>query len=186
MNAIKTVHWCAALLAFAACVHSRSIFDGDTDDGPLVERSQIDLAQLTPDQRAALVAQQARDSALLETSGFLRRESAVPDAYFIRPEDITQMNPRTVSDIFRHVPGLAETLTSGTTLAKGQGCFITFVNGLLRQSRVLSDLDANLRARDVFALEVYPPGPLPPAPFNRASSRADCTTVALWTRSIID
>src|SRR5438105_6041877 len=189
MNRIKAIQSCAALVALPARVHSRSSLDSDTPDTPdtIVERSQVDLALLTPEERAALVAQQARDSALLEAAGFLRRESSIADAYFIPPDEIAAIQPKTIADIFRHVPVLIERPgPARTRLRGGQGCFLTYVNGTVRRARVPNELDTFIQVRDVLAAEVYPPGQSPPAPFARASSQTDCTTVALWTRSRVD
>jgi len=189
MNTIKAIQSCAVLLALAACVHTRSILDNDTPDTPdtVAERSQVDLALLTPEERAALLAQQARDSAFLEAAGFMRRESTVPDAYFIEPDEIAAIQPKTIADIFRHVPVLIERPgPPGTQLRGGQGCFLTYVNGSALRAQVPNQLDTFIRARDVLAAEVYPPGQSPPEPFARASSRTECTTVALWTRPRVE
>jgi hypothetical protein len=185
MNTIKAIQSCAALLALAACAHSRSILDQDTPDtGTLTERSQLDLAQLTPEQRDSLVVRQARDSAQLENIGFLKRESTFTDAYFIEPDEIAAIQPKVIADIFRHVPVLTERPgPPGTRLRSGQACFLTYVNGSMLRARLPNELDTFIRARDVLAAEVYPPGESPPQPFARPSTRSECTTVALWTRS---
>jgi len=184
MNTIKVIRSCAALLALAACVRTRSILDNDMpdDSGTVEGRNQVDLALLTPEERAALIAQQARDSALLEAIGFTRRESTIADAYFIEPDEIAAIQPKTIADIFRHVPVLIERPgPPGSHLR--QGCFLTYVNGSVLRARVPNELDTFIQARDVLAAEVYPPGQSPPSPFTVGSSRTDCTTVALWTRT---
>jgi len=185
MNTIKAIQSCAALLALVACVHSRSILDQDTPDtGALTERSQIDLAQLTPEQRDSIVAQRASDSAQLEHIGFLKRESTFADAYFIEPDEIASIQPKVIADIFRHVPLLIERPGPPATRLRGaQGCFLTYVNGSMLRARLPNELDTFVRARDILAAEVYPPGESPPQPFARPSTRSECTTVGLWTRS---
>jgi len=187
MNTMKAVLPCAALLALASCVRTRSILDNDAgapdSAGPITQRSDIDLAELTPDQRAALVARQARDSVMLDAVGFLRREASLTGGYFVDPDEIAAIEPRTMTDIFKHVPVLIERPDAPGIRVRGdQACFITYVNGIVRQARLLSDLETFFPVRTVLAAEVYPPGDLPPAPFSRPSSRASCTTVALWTR----
>jgi hypothetical protein len=185
MNTIRVVQSCVILLAVIACVRNRSIFDENTEfpADSVIARSDVDLAELSPEERAAILARQARDSARLDAAGFLEREATQIDAYFVTPEEIEEIKPKTISDIFRHVPVLIEKPgPPGTRLRGGQGCFITYVNGLVRR-QAPSDLDTFLPVREVLAAEVYPPGQLPPAPFARASSRANCTTVGIWTRS---
>jgi len=186
MNTIRVVQSCVILLALAACARNRSIFDENTEfpADSVVPRSDVDLALLTPEERAAILARQARDSARLDATGFLEREATQIDAYFVTPEEIDEIQPKTISDIFRHVPVLLEKPgPPGTRLRGGQACFLTYVNGLVRKAQTPSDLDTFLPVREVLAAEVYPPGQLPPAPFARASSRANCTTVGIWTRS---
>jgi hypothetical protein len=185
MNTTKAILSCAVLLALAACAHSRSIFDQDTPDtDTLTERTRVDLAQLTPEQRDSLVAKQARDSAQLQAIGFLKRESTFTDAYFIEPDEIAAIQPKVIADIFRHVPVLIERPgPSATRLRGAQACFLTYVNGSMLRARLPNELDTFVRARDVLAAEVYPPGGSPPAPFATPSTRSECTTVALWTRS---
>jgi hypothetical protein len=185
MNTVKAIQSCAALLALAACAHSRSVLDQDTPDtGALTARTGADLAQLTPEQRDSLVAQQARDSAQLENIGFRKRESVFTDAYFIEPDEIEAIQPKVIADIFRHVPLLIERPGPPATRLRGaQGCFLTYVNGSMLRARLPNELDTFLRARDILAAEVYPPGESPPTPFARPSTRSECTTVALWTRS---
>jgi hypothetical protein len=189
MSTLRTLQSAAMILALAACFHTSSHFDTDAfvpDEGALTPRDNVDLAKLTPDQMAAMVTRQATDSAALIATGFPQRRATVRGGYFISPAKLAEMSPRTISDIFRQVPVLVESpLPIGQLLGGGQGCFITYVNGLKR-SRVPSDLDAYIPAHDVVAAEVYPPGQMAPAPFLRASSQANCTTVALWTRSKAD
>src|SRR5213593_4510328 len=170
MNTIKAIQSCALLLALAACVRTRSILDDDTPDtSTLTARDDVDLAQLTPEERAALLAQQARDSARLEAVGFSKREATITDAYFIEPDEIAAIEPKAISDIFRHIPVLIERPgPPGTQLRGGQGCFLTYVNGSALRARVPNELDTFIRARDVLAAEVYPPGQSPPEPFARA------------------
>jgi hypothetical protein len=47
------------------------------------------------------------------------------------------------------------------------------------------DLDTYIPVNDVVAAEVYPPGQLPPSPFNRSGNRLNCTTRAIWTRPAV-
>jgi hypothetical protein len=184
MSTVKAIEAGLMMLALAACVRSRSIVDEDVDVPPsLLGRSDVDIALLTPEQRAAMLAQVAKDSARLENTGFLHRAATIEDAYFVTPEEIAAMQPRTIADIFRHVPVPIDAPNSAASRRGSQGCFINYVNGIVRRARVPSELDTFIQARDVVAAEVYPPGQLPPSPFNRSSNASSCTTVALWTRT---
>jgi hypothetical protein len=184
VSMIKTIRACAMLLALVACVRTRSIVDQDVEvPTQLLGRSDVDIAQLTPEQMAAILAQVAKDSVRLEKTGFLHRAATIDDAYFVTPEEIAAMQPRTIADIFRHVPVLIEAPNPVSSRRGNQGCFINYINGIVRRARVPSELDTFIHPRDVVAAEVYPPGQLPPAPFNRSSNASSCTTVALWTRT---
>ena len=164
-----------------ATVHTAGKFSTKKSDA---DRNRVDVSMLTSAQIAILSTRQTRDSALLERNGFLERESSVRDAYFITPEQIDAIRPRTISDIFRHVPFVIETNgPGGSLLRSARACFVTLVDGLVRRVAAPSDLDSFISARKVIAAEVYPPGELLPASFPHAGPRPSCTTVALWTRS---
>ena len=187
MGKMRALQLGAMLLVLVACVRHSSRIDTDAsapDPVSLKPHDTVDLALLTPDQRAALVTRRSRDSIALDETGFNRREAMIQDAYFIPNDMIEEMNARNVSDILGHVPGLGASLTPGTTRQIG-GCYNTFVNGLPR-AKAPGDLDADIPARDVIGLEVYPPGQLLPSPFSRSGTRPNCTTVALWTRSKVE
>jgi hypothetical protein len=148
------------------------------------DRNRIDVMLPTPSEAVAAAALRSADSAGLAKTGFLQRESDIRNAYFITPEQINDMKPRTVSDLFRSVPVLTEAPGPyGTVLRGAQGCLLTFVDGLPWRSMFAGDLDTDIPIRDVVAAEVYPPGQLPPAPFVRGRPRQNCTTVGIWTRS---
>jgi hypothetical protein len=147
-------------------------------------RNHVDVKLLTPGEVATGAAQSARDSAGLDKVGFFRRVSTVRGAYFITPDQIAEMNPATVSDIFRQVPVLVQTTgRTGPVLRGVQGCLVTFVDGLPWRSTFPGDLDTYVPVRDVVAAEVYPPGQTPPSPLVRGVPRSNCTTLAIWTRS---
>lgn len=147
-------------------------------------RNHINVTLLTPGQAATAATQWARDSAALDKVGFFRRESSVPGAYFITPDQIDQTKPVRLSDIVRQVPVLVETVgRTGPVLRGVQGCLITYVDGFPWRSMFPGDLDSYVSARDVVAAEVYGPGQTPPTPFVRGVFRPNCTTFAIWTRS---
>ena len=165
-----------------ATAHAAGKFSTKPSDS---DRNTIDIELLRPAEIALLDARQTRDSVALEKNGFLEREASVRDGYFIRPDDIDRIQPKTISDIFRHVP-FSVIETSGPSsgmLHSARTCYVTYVNGLVRRVTAPSDLDTFIRARDVMAAEVYPPGQPPRAAFARSAARSGCTTVAVWTRS---
>lgn len=148
------------------------------------ERNHIDVTLPTPGEAVAEATLRQSDSVGLAKTGFLRRESSIRDAYFITPDQVDNMKPRTVSDLFRSVPVLTEVPGPyGTVLRGAQGCLLTYVDGLPWRSMFPGDLDTDIPIRDVVAAEVYPPGQTPPAPFVRGRLRQNCTTLGIWTRS---
>ena len=147
-------------------------------------RNRIDVVLPTESEAAADVAQRERDVAGLEKIGFSQRQSTMRGAYFLSPDDIAEMKPSRVSDIFRGTPVVFESPGPyGPVLRGAQGCLLTYVDGLPWRSMFPGDLDTDIPVRDVVAAEVYPPGQTPPAPFFRASLRRNCTTIGLWTRA---
>jgi len=147
-------------------------------------RNHIDVTLPTASEAVAVANQRDRDLSGLEKVGFVQRQQTVKNAYFISPDDIAQINPNRVSDLFRNVPVVVQSAGRyGPVLRGAQGCLITYVDGLPWRSMFPGDLDSDIPVRDVVAAEVYPPGQTPPAPFLRGSPRRNCTTIGLWTRS---
>jgi hypothetical protein len=151
------------------------------------ERNRVNVTLLTQPEAGNLASEQSRDSAALARVGFLQRESTTRGAYFLTPSDIAATRAVTTSDLFRQVPVLVETVgpTGSTVLRGANGCLITYVDGVRWRSMFPGDLDTYVPVNDVVAAEVYPPGQLAPLPFNRGPSRANCTTLAIWTRSSV-
>ena len=150
------------------------------------DRNTVNVTLLTQPEATSLATQQARDSAALARVGFLQREARSRGAYFLTPADIASMRAVTTSDLFRQVPVLVEVPGStGNVLRGANGCLVTYVDGIRWRSMFPGDLDTYIPVNDVAAAEVYPPGQLPPPPFNRGGNRSNCTTLALWTRSAV-
>jgi Carboxypeptidase regulatory-like domain len=148
------------------------------------ERNQINVTLSTPEQAVLMASMQSSDSAGLSSVGFLQREATARGGYFISPEDIREMKPNTVSDIFRTVPVVTEVPGAYGPVLRGiRGCLLVYVDGLPWRSMFPGDLNTDIQARDVVAAEVYPPGQTPPSPFVRGRVRSNCTTVGIWTRS---
>jgi hypothetical protein len=150
------------------------------------ERNHINVTLATPEQAAALASIRESDSIELAKVGFFQRASSIRGAYFITPDQIDQMKPARLTDIFRSVPVLQETPGPyGPVLRGMRGCLLLYVDGLPWRNMFPGDLDTDIPVRDVVAAEVYPPGLAPPAPFIRGSLRPNCTTVGIWTRSAL-
>jgi hypothetical protein len=147
-------------------------------------RNHVDVTLLTTDEAATGAAQSSRDSVGLDKVGFFKRMSTVRGGYFITPDQIDRQKPVRLSDTFRGVPVLVETVgRTGPVLRGVQGCLVTYVDGLPWRSMFPGDLDNYVSTRDLVAAEVYGPGQITPAPFLRGSLRPNCTTLAIWTRS---
>jgi hypothetical protein len=175
MNTIKAVQSSALSLALVACVQTSNIRDSPSLV-PVAPELLSSSSLATP--RVTLAVER------LDQVGFNHRQSTAHSAYFVDSDQIAAMHPRTIADVFRHVPVLLESPFSyrNRLLIGPTPCFATYVDGLLRPGKAPSNLDTFMRVQDVIGAEVYPSGQLPPAPFVRASNEASCTTVAIWTR----
>lgn len=150
------------------------------------ERNNINVTLATPEQAAAVASLRESDSLDLAKVGFLDRESSIRGAYFITPDQIEQLRPARLTDIFRSVPVLEETPGAYGPVLRGiRGCLLLYVDGLPWRNMFPGDLNTDIPVRDVVAAEVYPPGLATPAPFARGSLRQNCTTVGVWTRSAL-
>ncbi|HJP86952.1 MAG TPA: carboxypeptidase regulatory-like domain-containing protein [Gemmatimonadaceae bacterium] len=151
------------------------------------ERNTVNVTLLTQPEAVNLANMQSRDSSALARVGFLQREGRTRGAYFLTPEDIAATRAVTTSDLFRQVPVLVEVpgRTGGNVLRGANGCLTTYVDGVRWRSMFPGDLDTYIPVNDVVAAEVYPPGQLPPPPFNQSGNRLNCTTLGIWTRSAV-
>ena len=144
----------------------------------------VEVTLLTPDELVTSTARATSDSVALDENGFLRRQETVRGGYFVTPQDIAEIQPRTISDIFRRVPVMVERQKAGarTRVPARLTCIVTYVNGMARPVGAPTDLETFVQPKTIMAAEVYPPDQLPPPPFSRAGSATNCTTVVLWTR----
>ncbi len=175
-NTLKAIQSSVVSSALVACVHISNV----TESSALMQADRSTYSIGGP-ITSTLVAS---DSIRLDEVGFLGRHASAHGAYFVDASQIAAIKPRTIADIFRHVPVLLESPFSyeNKLLIGPSQCFVTYVDGLLRRGKSPSNLDAFIRVRDVVGAEVYPPAQLPPPPFARSSQQEDCTTVAIWTR----
>jgi len=144
-------------------------------------RNHIDVTLFTAEETADFIARATADSAILSRVGFLERQAAVRDAYFVTPDAIAAIQPRTIADIFKHVPVLIENPGPSGVQTRG-ACTITYVNGIVRNRAYRKNIETYVPLKQIVAAEVYPPGQYPPPPFTRSSAQTSCATVALWTR----
>ena len=178
MSIARIFYPAAFLTALSACASNRISSEPATPTTNAYSGA-ADHYATSPSALAATRAWQ--DSVTLDKVGFLEREATTVGAYFVTPEEIADISPRTISDVFRHVPVLMEQ-PPGHNKPQIATCFVTYINGLPRLSGRV-DIPPFLRVEKVIAAEVYPPGQIPPPAFKRVDTSADCTTVALWLRA---
>lgn len=173
MQITRAIQPSALSLALVACVQTSSIMDSPS----------LVPAPTNPLSADGWSMTTVQDQDRLEKVGFNVRRSASRSAYFVNSDQIAAMHPRTIADIFRHVPVLLESpFPYQNRLSVGPApCFMTYVDGLLRRGKAPSSLDTFTRVKDVIGAEVYLPGELPPA-FAKSTADQGCTTVAIWTR----
>ena len=173
MKGNKAIQLSALSLALVACVQTSSVMEPPSPAPASIRSlSAQDLAH------ADAVAW-----ARLDEVGFSGRHALAHGGYFLDADQIAEMHPQKIADIFRHVPVLLESPFSyGNRLLIGPTpCFATYVDGLIRRGKTPSTLDEFVRVKDVVGAEVYLPDQLPP-PFARSTAEEKCTTVAIWTR----
>ena len=176
MNTIHATQLSALSAALVACVQTSNL---------------VGSPSLVPDPIRSVSAQDLTHADALAWSrldqvGFNVRQAAARSAYFVDADQIASMHPRTIADIFRHVPVLLENPFSYRSRMRApRQCFATYVDGLIRRGGGPSSLDTFTRVKDVIGAEVYPPGQNPPPPFARSTTEEGCTTVAIWTRQAV-
>lgn len=119
----------------------------------------------------------------LQQAGFEHRKTRGGGAFVTRTE-IQQRNPRVLSDMLRHVPGIVLAPTSfgdaRASMARSTGpkrCPIQyFVDG---QQTMGFNID-DVRPGDVEGLEIYKGASVIPGEYNRGS--AMCGVILIWTR----
>ncbi|MEO6332055.1 MAG: hypothetical protein ABIP09_05825 [Gemmatimonadaceae bacterium] len=101
--------------------------------------------------------------------------------------DIERRQPRTVSAIFRHLPGF-RVVTSNTRSriqgTRGVGCMTYFIDNSPYRPVLGTDIDDVLPVSQVAAIEVYTVATTP-AEYATAD-RGLCSTVVIWTSARID
>jgi hypothetical protein len=131
----------------------------------------------------AEVRVRARTPKLL-SSGFYQRKSGGFGTFITRAE-ITEMNPRFMSDVLRRVAGISlQSMTGGRTHASIRGvktvvtsCPVQYyVDGALTYGFNIDDM----HPRDVEGVEIYRGAATIPPAFNKGT--AMCGAVLIWTR----
>ncbi len=119
----------------------------------------------------------------LQQAGFEHRRTRGGGAFVTRTE-IQQRNPRVLSDMLRHVPGIVLAPTtfgdSRASMARSTGprrCPVQyFVDG---QQTIGFNID-DVRPGDVEGLEIYKGASVVPGEYNRGS--AMCGVILIWTK----
>lgn len=125
-----------------------------------------------------------RRPSYLQQTGFEHRKTRGGGGAFVTRVEIQQRNPRVLSDMLRHVPGivLAPTTFGDTraSMARSTGprrCPIQyFVDG---QQTFGFNID-DVRPGDVEGLEIYKGASVIPGEYNRGS--AMCGVILIWTK----
>jgi hypothetical protein len=132
----------------------------------------------------------ARSPASLDKIGFNQRQKSA-QGYFLGPDQLANMQPLYLTDIFRRVPGLRVTSSAdgddvvpsrGVSSMTGGDCIQYFLDNMPWQSETPGDINQFVNGNEVVAVEVYQPTNTP-AQYMRASG--SCMTVVLWTRSTV-
>ncbi|MFL5582188.1 MAG: carboxypeptidase regulatory-like domain-containing protein, partial [Gemmatimonadaceae bacterium] len=121
----------------------------------------------------------------LQRVGFESRRSGGM-GHYIGPDEIAQLRPNRATDVLRTMPGVVLTpdrrgnqmLTS--TRDGGRGCMEVYLDGSPTMDGGI-DIDNQIPAADLAAVEVYTPGNVP-AEFTRVG-RGTCGAVVVWTKT---
>jgi hypothetical protein len=169
---VRVVFWTAVLLVLGAEARAQQTADSS--------RARKDSAVVI-----APVVMRAEKTEL-DVVGFNARKRAGVGRFMVRSE-IERRQPRTVSAIFRHLPGFRVSTSNARSRiqgTRGGGCMTYFIdNG--RYSPVLgTDIDDALPVAEVAAIEIYTFGTTP-SEYSTAD-RGLCSTVVIWTRGRIE
>lgn len=102
--------------------------------------------------------------------------------------EIERRQPRTVSSIFRHMPGFrvgtvgARSRVQGTR--GGGSCMTYFIDNAPYRPILGTDIDDALPVSEVAAIEVYTMSSTPAE--YATGDRGLCSTVVIWTRARIE
>ncbi|CAN5621881.1 hypothetical protein BH23GEM6_BH23GEM6_03170 [soil metagenome] len=142
--------------------------------------SHVRFAMVVQPIRLAEVRVRARPSRLLRT-GFYRRRGGGAGTFFTR-EEIQKLQPRTLSDLMRRVPG-ANVFTgrAGMGSANFRGgqmnCPVQFyIDGTMTHQFLIDEV----RPEDVEGIEIYRGAASLPPEFNKGT--AICGVIVIWTR----
>ena len=129
----------------------------------------------------------ARRAASLDRTGFSDRKR-MGTGFYLGPDQLENIHPTYLTDIFRRVPGLRVSSTAdgdvvsssrGVSSLMGGDCVQYFVDDMPWQSETPGDINSFVNGNEVVAVEVYQ-GSNTPAQYMRAMT--NCTTILLWTR----
>lgn len=169
---VRVVFWAGALLFLTTEARAQQ-----TDDS---SRARKDSAVII----APVVVKAERTE--LDVVGFNERKRAGVGRFMVRSE-IERRQPRTVSAIFRHLPGFrvntvnARSRIQGT---RGGGCMTYFIDNGRYRPVLGTDIDDALPVAEVAAIEVYSFGTTPSE--YATADRGLCSTVVIWTRARIE
>lgn len=106
---------------------------------------------------------------------------------FLRHDDILKMQPRSVTDVLRRIPGLQIRPLPGphgtnlSVVQRGQRCPVMFFLNGSPFPILETPITHYVTVEELVAVEVYSPSELP-AQFNSSAGAARCGVVGLWTQ----
>ncbi len=152
-----------------------------------VTRAQDDSSRVQADSAVVIAPVVVKAAATeLDAVGFNARKRAGVGRFMVRSE-IERRQPRTVSSIFRHLPGFrvntanARSRIQGT---RGGGCMTYFIDNGRYPPVLGTDIDDALPVAEVAAIEVYTFSTTPSE--YSTGDRGSCSTVVIWTRARIE
>lgn len=102
--------------------------------------------------------------------------------------EIERRQPRTVSSIFRNLPGFRSVTTGARSRAQGTrgggGCMTYFIDNAPYRPVLGTDIDDALPVSEVGAIEIYTMASTPAE--YATGDRGSCSTVVIWTRARIE
>ena len=169
---VRVVFWISALLILTAEARAQQ-----TDDS---SRARKDSATVI----APVVV--SAEKSELDVVGFSARKRAGVGRFMVRSE-IERRQPRTVSAIFRHLPGFRVNTTNARSRiqgTRGGGCMTYFIDNGRYRPVLGTDIDDALPVAEVAAIEIYTFGTTPSE--YATADRGLCSTVVIWTRARIE
>jgi hypothetical protein len=143
---------------------------------PAATSLQIVLREVASQLDEVLIA--ADDRKLSEY--YQRKQQRSSFARFLEHSEILRLGARNSSDLFRTVPGVVISTSTGGNIIRVRGCQpMVWIDG---QRVPGAELDEVIRPNDIAAIEFYPSNAGIPAQYTERGNRL-CGSVLVWTRT---